>query len=55
MSYCDGNCEYLNKRKHKCELSGEKLTYMRQTGSISFEVHEHRGFCEKESEESDGR
>lgn len=24
MSYCDGNCEHLNARKHKCELTGEK-------------------------------
>lgn len=43
--YCDGRCQYLNERKHKCELTGEKLTYMKQTGSISFSVHEHRGFC----------
>ena len=28
MSYCDGTCEHLNARKHKCELTGEKLTYM---------------------------
>lgn len=43
--YCDGRCQYLNEREHKCELTGEKLTYMKQTGSISFSVHEHRGFC----------
>lgn len=43
--YCDGRCQYLNERKHKCELTGEKLTYMKQTGSISFSVHKHRGFC----------
>ena len=24
MSYCDGICKYLNARKHKCELTGEK-------------------------------
>ena len=42
---CNGRCQYLNERKHKCELTGEKLTYMKQTGSISFSVHEHRGFC----------
>lgn len=24
MSYCDGTCKYLNTRKHKCELTGEK-------------------------------
>lgn len=51
MSYCDGNCEYLNGKRHKCELTGEKLTYMKQSGPISFDVHEHRGFCKKEVEE----
>lgn len=28
MNYCDGICKYLNTRKHKCELTGEKLAYM---------------------------
>lgn len=32
------------------EAKYEKLTYMKQTGSISFEVHEHIGFCEKETD-----
>lgn len=27
MSYCDGTCQYLNERRHKCEKTGEKLTY----------------------------
>ena len=48
MSYCDGNCEYLNSKKHKCELTGESLTFLKQSGPISYEVHEHRGFCEKD-------
>ena len=48
MSYCDGTCKYLNTRKHKCELTGEKLTYMKQSCGIEYSVHEHRGFCEKD-------
>lgn len=52
--YCDGRCQYLNEREHKCELTGEKLTYMKQTGSISFSVHEHRGFCKGKKVERDG-
>lgn len=40
--YCNGTCKYLNERKHKCELTGEKLSYMKQAGSLSFTVHEHR-------------
>lgn len=55
MSYCDGNCEHLNEKKHKCGLTGEKLTFMKYDGGISYEAHEHRGFCEKEKEESDER
>lgn len=42
--YCDGRCQYLNERKHKCEL----------TGSISFSVHEHRGVCKGKKVERDG-
>lgn len=52
MSYCDGICEYLNKRKHKCELTGEKLTYMKRSCGIEYSVHEHRGFCEKDKEDT---
>lgn len=47
MSYCKGDCKYLDKNKHKCTLTGEKLTYMKQSGSIAFEVHEHNGFCKE--------
>ena len=52
MSYCDGTCKYLNTRKHKCELTGEKLAYMKQTCGIEYSVHEHRGFCEKDKEDT---
>lgn len=55
MSYCNGNCEHLNIKKHKCELTGEKLTVMKYSGAISYTVHEHRGFCEKDKEVSDER
>jgi len=48
MSYCDGNCEHLNAQKHKCELTGEKLTVLKVRGPISYTAHEHRGFCEKD-------
>lgn len=52
MSYCDGTCKYLNTRKHKCELTGEKLTYMKWIRGIEYSVHEHRGFCEKDKEDA---
>lgn len=44
--YCDGCCEHLNERKHRCERTGERLTYMKCSGSISFTAHEHSGVCE---------
>lgn len=51
MSYCDSNCKYLDKKKHKCTLTGEKLTYVKQSGPIAFEVHENNGFCKESDEE----
>ena len=48
--YCNGTCEYLNTRKHKCELTGEKLSYMKLTGSVSFTVYEHTGICKGDEE-----
>lgn len=49
--YCNGTCKYLNERKRKCELTGEKLGCMKQTGSLSFAVHEHRGICKFDNPE----
>ena len=51
--YCNGDCKYLNSEKHKCLLTGEKLAFMKQTGSVSFSIHEHTGFCEKDDSESE--
>lgn len=50
MSYCNGTCKYLNERKCKCELTGEKLTYMKYNCGIEYSVYEHKGFCEKDKE-----
>lgn len=51
MSYCNGLCEHLNEKRHKCELTGEKLTYIKGWRGIT---HEHRGNldCDK-SEQND--
>ena len=43
--YCNETCKYLNERKHKCELTGERLSHMKPTGSLSFVVYEHKGIC----------
>lgn len=47
--YCDGLCENLSEKKHMCNLTGEKLAYMRcgRRGS-GFVVHEHNGICEQD-------
>lgn len=44
--YCDGRCEYLDEKKHRCKRTRERLAYMRQRGAISFTVHEHNSVCE---------
>ena len=43
--YCDGTCEHLDEKKHRCKKTGEGLAYMKHRGSISFTVHEHNGVC----------
>lgn len=49
MSYCNGLCKYLNQKKHKCEKTGERLTYIKFGNcSIDFIAHEHKGFCEED-------
>lgn len=54
--YCNGNCEYLDQKHRRCLLTGKKLAHMRVgSRSISYEVYEHIGFCEKDKEDkSDG-
>lgn len=53
MSYCNGLCEHLNERRHKCELTGEKLSYIKGWWGIT---HEHKGNldCDK-NEDTDKR
>ena len=43
MAYCNGICEYLNERKHRCEKTGEKLAYVKGRFGIT---HEHVGYLE---------
>lgn len=48
MSYCYGLCEHLNEKKHKCELTGEKLSYIKMSGILA---HEHVGTCQVEEKQ----
>lgn len=44
--YCDGQCKNLDEKKHKCKLTGEKLSYVRYgKKGAEFIVHEHNGVC----------
>lgn len=45
MSYCNGCCKYLDEKKHQCKKTGERLTYMKVSGAISYTVHEHKEKC----------
>lgn len=51
--YCDGNCEFLDKKRKKCLLTGKKLCYMKVRGSISYDAYEHIGFCKKDEENTE--
>lgn len=53
MSYCNRSCQYLDEKKHKCILTGEKLTRMKYSGAIEFEVYEHKGFCKEDGENNE--
>lgn len=44
--YCNGQCVNLDEKKHKCNLTGEKLSYVRYgSRKTGFIVHEHSGVC----------
>lgn len=45
--YCDGLCKNLDEKKHICNLTGERLAYMRYGNrNMKFVVHEDNGVCE---------
>lgn len=46
MGYC-GNCKYLGDR-HTCTKYHKRLGYIKQTGSVSFTVHEQCSDCKKD-------
>lgn len=46
--YCYGDCKHLDDRKHICKATGTKLAHMKQSGTVSFVAHEHRGLCQED-------
>lgn len=54
--YCYGLCENLDEKKHVCNLTGEKFSYMRRGGrQYGFTVHEHNGICEQDTKTDEER
>lgn len=49
MSYCNGTCEHLDEKKHKCNKTGERLSYIKGWWGIT---HEHVGNLECDEEDS---
>lgn len=49
MGYCNGSCKNLDSKKKKCTLTGEKLTHMKVSGPVGYEVFEHIGFCKEDA------
>lgn len=50
--YCDGNCEFLDKKHKKCKADGTIIAYMRVRGrNLAYACYEHRVGCVKDREE----
>lgn len=52
--YCNGQCPHLSEASRRCQLTGEKLSYTRVRGPISFEGYEHRGICPFDEAQKEG-
>lgn len=49
--YCNGNCEYLDKKRKKCKADGTIIAYMKVKGrSLAYACYEHRAGCVKDRE-----
>ena len=50
--YCDGNCEFLDKKRKKCKADGTIVAYIRVRGrNLAYACYEHRVGCVKDREE----
>lgn len=49
--YCNGNCEFLDKKRKKCKADGTIVAYMRVRGrNLAYACYEHRVGCVKDRE-----
>lgn len=49
--YCNGNCEFLDKKRKKCKADGKIIAVMKVKGKLlSYDCYEHRVGCVKDRE-----
>lgn len=52
--YCNGNCEFLDKKRKKCKADGTIIAVMKVRGkTLSYDCYEHRVGCVKDREEAE--
>ena len=49
--YCNGNCEFLDKKRKKCKADGKIIAVMKVKGKLlSYDCYEHIVGCVKDRE-----
>ena len=49
--YCDGNCEFLDKKRKKCKADGTIIAVMKARGkTLSYDCYDHIVGCMKDRE-----
>lgn len=49
--YCNGNCEFLDKKRKKCKADGTIIAVMKVKGKpLSYDCYDHIVGCVKDSE-----
>lgn len=52
--YCDGNCEFLDKKRKKCKADGTIIAVMKVRGkTLSYDCYDHIVGCVKDREGED--
>lgn len=52
--YCNGNCEFLDKKRKKCKADGKIIAVMKVKGkTLSYDCYDHIVGCVKDREGED--
>ncbi len=46
--YCDPSCKYADHKKHRCKKYSRQFAYCKQSGCLSFTVHERCDRCRED-------